>query len=608
MPVNKAGVLLSRLSNTNVSCYYLSDDLSQFAELQQKHDAKIRIQTLGGLLDETVNEIKVPFLELLAMLNKEKDSHVWWGGQIASGSSTSTPLLLHACYLFCVRKILRSGNERLAFVISSRALGQCIADLSKEYSYEVINHCILVDRVAQRVRTVCKHAVQIAQFFYQVIQSRRAALRIPDSLPEFDSPQAVRRVLIRTWVTQGNFDDSGHFKERNFGVLASWLESRGYVVLHMPMFFNLSMKKAKICELLGQQKERFLLPDRYLRVSDCLVAILDSYRLLETRFSEATLLGVNISPIVNEAVSKVGLPPDLLLLNLQGQSLKYLSDKGIRFDTFYYPFEGNASEKPFILNCRKYYPEAKVIGFQHTTFFPNQLSHHLAIEEKGIHPLPDQLICSGPIYVKLHIEAGFPVEIVQSGPNLRFRSVHEESRKETRPEGLLNDGKRNLILPLTLSYDLAFELFYKVLQALKGQKDYEVYIRTHPLLSKQKLITFLEKIGFQSYSFADTDAFLDWLPWMTAVVTTCASMTVLEAVTTGVPVIRVVPDNIIFLDPFVWPTYPLKPVNLPSEIKMQLDHIDRMVKTDPNGFAKIGQEVRRGYFAEPSDENLSCFM
>ncbi len=209
-------------------------------------------------------------------------------------------------------------------------------------------------------------------------------------------------------------------------------------------------------------------------------------------------------------------------------------------------------------------PKLLAFNIPHTTFFQNQLAYHLVPHEKYYHPLPDKIVCSGPIYVKLHNGAGFPSEILVAGPNLRFESVYIE-KAEIKNSG--GNKKKMLLLPLTFSYDLAFELFVKTGEALKNILDYQVYIRSHPLLSKKNLIEFLNKIGMNNYEFADDGIIQDWLVKSYAVISTGASITNLEAVSMGTPVIRVIPDNSFFYDPFTWPNYPLEPVNSSSEIR-----------------------------------------
>ncbi len=81
---------------------------------------------------------------------------------------------------------------------------------------------------------------------------------------------------------------------------------------------------------------------------------------------------------------------------------------------------------------------------------------------------------------------------------------------------------------------------------------------------------FVNKINMYNYEFVDDGIIQDWLPQMYAVVSTGISVTILEAVTMGIPVVRVIPDNMFFYDPFIWPDYPLEPVGTFLQIRQQL--------------------------------------
>jgi len=89
---------------------------------------------------------------------------------------------------------------------------------------------------------------------------------------------------------------------------------------------------------------------------------------------------------------------------------------------------------------------------------------------------------------------------------------------------------------------------------------------------------------------------------------TGASITILESVVMGVPVIRVVPDNTFFYDPFIWPDYPLKPVNSPPEISEQFQLIEKLLHDDKEMFRRIGKLVLPEYFSKPTEENMKVFL
>jgi len=604
VPKDKASSLISKIADRNSSCYYLNDDYMHLTTLRNRFAGKIEIRTLSGIFQETFLEIKEPFLELSARLNKRYDSFEWWGSRIASRNTASIPLVLNITYLFCAVKILLGSDKNVIFIVHSHALSVRISDVAVDLGYEVVRYKDRINEYLKMGRQWLFYEAKILYFFWKVFQSRRAAFRLLKPLPA-KKLKAKKRVVFRSWITKGNFDKSGKFRDRNFGSLAEWLRSRDYEVWTLPMFFNLSMSIKKVHELMKDQEDIFLIPDHYLKYSDYVRTAYSGYKLSKRRVEKAEILNIDVSGIFNEVIKNIGFDGSLLLLSLSCSMLKKLKEMGFEIDGFYYAFEGNEPERNFILCCREYFPNSNIVGFQHTTFFSNQLAYHLAPGEKDYHPLPDKIICSGPIYVELHKEARFPPEILVSGPNLRFGHVYTDRSIQRTCR---SNERKKLLLTLTFSHDLAFELFEKTKTALGNSIDYKVYVRNHPLLERKKIVAFLDKINMPDYEFSDEGIIQDWFPRVTAVVSAGASITILEAVTAGVPVIRIIPDNTFFYDPFTWPDYPLEPVNTSSEIRQQLLSIEETLDNDKAYFMKIGERVLTQYFTKPTEENMRCFL
>lgn len=556
------------------------------------------------MFDETFQEIKNSIVDVMARINKENNSLHWWSSQTASRNSASTPLIRNITYLFCARKILSGTDEELVFIVDSKALACCIKAVAEETSCQVITWNRLKESI-DVIRLLFLSGARVLYFFWQALQSRIAAFRLLKvlSAPKINN---TKRIVIRSWITKDTFDKSGKFKDRNFGALPEWLRLQGYDVWILPMFFNLSMSLKEVYALMRSKEHIFLIPDLYLRLSDYVSVLRNGIRIFKMKLTNVKLNGIDIAPLFNETLRKEGFILSLLTLNLCYPTLHRLSELGYEIDAFYYSFENNPPEKPFILGCRKFFPNSKVIAFQHTTFFPNQLAYHLAPGEYRYHPMPDKIVCSGKVYKKLFEEAGLPSGILSSGANLRFKAVH--SNGNSNNSACATVKKLLLPLPGLSDYKLAFELFYKVHNALSGMDGYRIYIRTHPVLSRSVIIKFLNQIKMSSYEFADEGIIQDWLPEMYAVISAGVSITILEAVTMGVPVIRMIPDNTVYYDPFIWPDYPLKPVSAASEINKQLRLVDELKRNDNEIFKKIGKEVLTEYFTQPSEENMSVFL
>ena len=494
----------------------------------------------------------------------------------------------------------------MIFIVDSPALSACISDFSRKQGYEVNDCRNQFYEWREGLKRYLYYIAQIGSFALKALKNRRVALKALKPSLEKKS-HAQKRVVIRSWITQDICHKSTEFKDRNFGYLPQWLRSRGYEVWILPMFFNLSVSMDKVYACIKDRDQAFLIPEHYLKISDYARSLFNGYKVFSQRIEELRFEDVDVSPLFNEILRRQGFDVHLCMLNLSCHALKRLKQAGFEIDSFYYALECNAPENQFVLSCRKYFPNADVVGFQHTAFFPNQLAYRLAPRENEHHPLPDKIICSGPVYKDLYRKSRFPVGILADGPNLRFESVYLGKHKEKNVRDWDRD-ERILLLPLTFSYNLAFELFVKVRDALRDMGEYTVYIRTHPLLSKKLLEKYLHKIDMKNYVFADEGDMREWLLRTDAVVSTGGTIAVLEAICSEVPVIRVIPDNTFYYDALAVSNYPLEPVNTSLEIKQQLKFIDDIHKNGNGVFQEAHAEVLKNYFQEPNEENLKVFL
>jgi hypothetical protein len=88
---------------------------------------------------------------------------------------------------------------------------------------------------------------------------------------------------------------------------------------------------------------------------------------------------------------------------------------------------------------------------------------------------------------------------------------------------------------------------------------------------------------------------------------TGTSISILETVVMNVPLIRVIPDNIFFLDPLAWSGYPIKPVNSVDEISICIKSILEMSEQGKNKLKAVGSHVLSNYFTETHEDNLKIF-
>ena len=344
IPKYKAMLLLPKVANPDSACYYLDQDFGYFIKLKDKVGREIEIKNLSGLFQKTFEEIREPFLKEIGRINKQENSIEWWGGQIASRNVATTPLLLNITYLFCIRRLLCEVKGDLILIMDSPALSNCIVGLSNGIDYNVLDYSGKFDRMFKNMKFFAIFFAKIFYLLWEIIKSHKAASGLPKLCPAKEAC-TKKRVVMRSWVTAGNFDSLKKFKERNFGPLLEWLAGKNYEVWILPMFFNTGMAVGKMYALLKKQKQLFLIPEHYLKFSDYLKAFCESWRMTKKRLKSVKIDGVDVTPIFNEAIKCSGLMYSSLKLNLCGPMLKGMKEVGCEIDSFCYPFENNAPEK-----------------------------------------------------------------------------------------------------------------------------------------------------------------------------------------------------------------------------------------------------------------------
>ena len=587
-------------------CYLLSKDYMLYLKINKTLPIGCRVLNLTGIFQKEFKKINEYCLNIYSKLNKANKSVGWWGSHIASRSSTAIPLQLNITYLFCAKKIIENfektnNSGRLIFIADSQALLDSISVIAKQKNFIISHPRKNILKYIYFVKSILLFGARIGIFAYRNYRNKRSAIPVLKPI-SFDHSVKRKRIVIRSWITKDTLNEDGIFTDRNFGELPSWLKSKGYEVMIIPMFFNLDKSQKNIFSQIKNQNFHFLIQEHYLKPIDYFKAILIGLKQSRISLKNITLKSVDLALLFREVQIDKILHVGLMTLNLCYPLMKRLKEKGVEVDTFYYPIENNVPEKLFILGCKKYFPNSYICAYQHSAWYENQMSMFLDENETEFHPIADKIICSGPIYLDVLKKAGFPEDRLVAGPNLRFTSVHKDGSKLKQ-----NIRRPNILLPLTFDNDLAYDLIHKIKLILKDFPELFIYIRRHPLLNQKELTDFLNEIEMSNFQYADEGNMQDWLLNTDIVLSTGGSIVIVETVAMGIPLIRVEPDNNFLLDPLAWTNYTLKPVNTPEEISNSINSILGMEKEEKNKFQEIGSEVLFNYFTEINENTMRVF-
>lgn len=566
----------------------------------------------SGLFHQVFRESVDDLLAVYTEFQKANQSHGLWQTSIASKSSSSEPVVRSLVLMLCAARLAADSTQKTVLVVESPALGLCLSTVFDSNSSWYWRRRWYLSTLRLLVKVFAKHFV----FFLWAGCLRIKA--VIDGGLRVNKSQTALRVLMRTWITNGvvrTHDGKVIFTDRNFGSLRDYLAQQGLEVWLLPMFFNI-----------GGSERREL---RQLRAAGC--KVLDEFAELSIGdiFSTVikslgqTILGVKSLELRSKGfVAEVGYlfheshwrnhgAPDLLRLNLAGRTLARMAKRQVTWEAFYYPFENNASEKSFICAARVNYPGTQLIGFQHTVVFRDQLSMRLSAQELEFHPLPDRLLCSGPVYIPILRALGFPASLCELGANLRYTSI-ESGRKWSL------EGCRGAEVLFVLNYNL--DHAYEVLAALAPVmqqlclevEGFRLKLKLHPLIDRSELKDILNGLGFgEEVSFVE-GAVQDEVLRSRITLMTGGSVAVLETLVAGTPLILYSLEQEFDFD-CLWPESIKHPagsvstVRTSGELYLALRAI--LCKAEANlSWTSDFEDVRRAYFADGAAAKLSSFL
>lgn len=611
MPVLKQIVIISKNrilrglpdgSFRGSECYYLSDDYANYLKIRQKFVDELNIHLLDRKFHEVIDEISTKFLSFSHHINQKNQSYAFWGTHLASRSSAAIHLLKYLVYFYCAKRILdQTDYSRIVFICDSLALAKLIQKAAKQKRI----YCELKLTIPENMQPVEIRFRLVAKVLYFLLFGMTQWIYSRLLKNKRMTENAGKEIyILRSWITVGSLDKQGNYRDRNFGILPDYLAEHGKDVWILPLYFNLDRNIFTQMKLMSQSGHQFLFPEQYISLFDVLKTLRDGVQSLFLDLKGCEFEGDNVGSLIREMHWSLSLQPFLLSFN----SIKYLMEKLVKrkilIARFLYPIENNAPEKPFILGARKYYPQSRIIGFQHTVWFKEQLGVFLLPEELTYHPLPDQVICSGRRYPDILKKTGFPANIVLPGPNLRYTAVNQNLKTNQSND---TGSARKILIILNYEKNHNLELLEKTSSALSQLDNVEIYIKAHPTTSVKLIEDFLKDINFPVYKWA-VGTVQDWLVQVNAVIMTGGSVSNLETMATGVPLIRVSLENNFDFD-CLWDEYPFAPfTSSVEEICHYLKKALIMDAEERKMLIGFGKEIVQNYFEPVTAENLKIFL
>ena len=594
---------------------YLGRSYSRLLQWESSLPAHVSRLAIGERLQEIAWNLRRPFLELIAEWGKKYNSLDWWVSRLSERNTTISPLFLNCCYLQLVSEILDKQQGNLCIVAESLALLESVEVIARAQGYEVHwvefrsewKHFVSSRRLRRVVRGLRYYGRDVPRFWWSFLRWGKEHLEAAHRTRHLGRPlpsNANRpRVLLHTFIDETRFGPDGQFKERYWGRLPSWLSQHGYDVVFIPFLLNIQRSVEEALAELRQSNAQFLIPEDYYQLSDYLRAIPTGIRQFFMLQGPVFLGLLDITRLVAEEKAQQAVVSHTPRCRMYYELAHRLADANFRVDYVLHTFENHIWEKALILGFRRFLPRTKIVGFQHTAFFPFYLCNFIPQGEVDIAPLADRIVCNGPFFEEILVAEGLPPERVAVGCALRYEHLHTLSTDSVQAAGTEN----TILITLSLEPDAVDELIYKVLCAFKDAPELSVWIKPHPMMPLARVRAALGSEEMPPHFRVVEGSMSEWLPRTNLLIST-GSTTAYESLAMGIPVLRVGREIDLDFDPLAWLPEYRQACYSPEGIRRRAIELLNLDATERQRLREFGQELLRKSFAPVTKEGLRRFV
>ena len=558
-------------------------------------------------LESAARRLKQPYLRWLAELGHRHPEPAWWASRISERNTALSPLFEDVCRLEAVRNLIRNVNGPVLVVAENPALLDTLdrADwLRSRPRFRPFFAKVPVGLPVDLARVVFRHirysravnfGLRVAQLCKMAFSARlggMAQLPVP----------CVKPVLMHTYLDESAFRPDGEFHDRYFPGLAELLQKEGYQVLVLPVMFNVRRSLRQAWAWTKSSSSRFINPYALYRLADYVFALRIASRAAHLPEGPLKFEGNDLSAMVRGENERTAYSVLTSILNLR-LPLR-LREQGIACSALLAEFENMIPEKMLIQGFREYSPDTELIGFQHGALYPYQLCNFTPPEERDIAPIYDRVVCNGPFFRDILIAEGLAPDRAVVGAALRYR--HLWSQLEVSPAERQTDTV-DVFVPLPLMFTPGIELLEKLLEAFETSSSLRILLKAHPMSSIDAMLTAAGGVVLPSHFKTTCDPIGMILPRARLVVGLSTS-TMLEALASGVPVIRVGQEGALMLDTLGFFDDLPPPVYSGLELAREADRLLALSAGELEKISQRGREIVAMSFRPCDELGLRTFL
>ncbi|MFH2106776.1 MAG: hypothetical protein ABII22_05945 [Candidatus Micrarchaeota archaeon] len=582
--------------NENFKWAYLGEDVSKAIAIENALGKSGEKIDTGGMLQEIARSLKWKYVEYIGKMSLKKKSLIWWGSALSEKSPYSSKTFLHSCYLMVYLEIVKKYSDMpLVFFVEAGSLRKAMKEnapsgIDVECKESSVGH--IKESVGNMLNCILRRGYFLTNNIYKTILAKW--IYQMQNKVEKNVPYEV----LHTFAAKRSFDaQNKKFKENFYGDLPEYAKRTSKKYIIYPSIWGASYKTAM--DVLKLQ-ERILIHHAFLSIFDIFNVFFSTMKRPKSDCPKFE--GMDIAAIIDEDVRKdyggIRMPSDILVYH----AIKNMKKNRILISNLIEPYENHTNEKVARIAVREFYPDARITGYQHSTFSSMHLEYLFSKEEFAVLPFPDEIITSGDQDKRTFTEWGYPIDRLVRGGAIRYADVLQ---LETNNRAL-NPDKPTVLVTTSINKPDALELVWKTIKAFENGEKYRIIIKCHPYMPFKKIIKELGIPVPGHFEISDTP--IPKLLDETDVLVYTSSTTCLEAIAKGVPIIYVGSDLMIELNPLDFDPDVAFCAKKPEDIVKGVEYWVGMKKEELDKRRKDWKGTVQKMFCKVDDKTYSLFF
>jgi hypothetical protein len=516
-----------------VKWLYLGKQFHEKDRIEKDLGSSFRCLDISRIHNDVADTIRTEFVEWIDALNAlNGSSQEWWWGSVSSRNVYRSNVFQYCCYIEILDTIWGDAETRPAFVVTESAA------LAKTLQKWGVEHNIVVSIVG-KWNAFTQQFGDYAVFFIRWINFIAVSImRICGSLvlagkPPILSEKTTHPVIIHSYIHPLSIKETGEFSDRYFPYLYNFLERHDRQILVIPTYHGFTYNYFSMFARIRKSNTRFLIPERFLKITDLLYTWVYPVRLLCGKILCPLFHKTNYAGILREDTIKDKFEDCLdaiLMYRLTGR----LKNAGFYPELYIDWYENQAISRALSKGLRTHFPGIPQVGAQLFLHYPNFLSLSPSRSEIQASMVPDKLLETSDYQCKMATMFA-PCLPCQSFASLRYSPLF--SKKERDPVNGSPHQEMNILLLASFDIEETLELLSQVSGIMNGfESTIHMQIKLHPDMEKEAITRYFGP-GQWPQNISIITENLSQAIEQASIVISKSSGSIVEAASEGIPVI-----------------------------------------------------------------------